>query len=52
MTQRPSRDLVSVIIPVFNRERLILDALDSVAAQTYRPIEIVVGGERRGGGIE
>lgn len=35
-------DLVSVIIPVHNREELILEALDSVKTQTYRPIELIV----------
>jgi glycosyltransferase involved in cell wall biosynthesis len=34
--------LVSVIIPAYNRERLIVEALDSVRAQTYRPIETLV----------
>ncbi|MEA3639821.1 MAG: glycosyltransferase family A protein [Lamprobacter sp.] len=34
--------LVSVIIPAFNRADVICDALESVAEQTYRPIEIVV----------
>ncbi len=34
--------LVSVVIPVFNRARLVLETLDTVAAQTWRPIELVV----------
>lgn len=33
--------LVSVVIPVFNRQDMVRRALDSVLAQTYRPIEIV-----------
>ncbi|KRP35427.1 MAG: hypothetical protein ABS34_11030 [Opitutaceae bacterium BACL24 MAG-120322-bin51] len=33
---------VSVIIPTFNRQEFILSALDSVFAQSYRPIEIIV----------
>ena len=32
----------SIIMPAFNRESLICEALDSVKAQTYRPIEIIV----------
>ncbi len=35
-------NLFSIIIPAFNRESLICQALDSVRAQTYRPIEIIV----------
>jgi glycosyltransferase involved in cell wall biosynthesis len=35
-------DLVSVILPVYNRERLVRDALNSVQRQTYRPIEVIV----------
>jgi glycosyltransferase involved in cell wall biosynthesis len=37
-----SEHLVSVIVPVFNREELVQRALDSVAAQTYRPVELIV----------
>jgi glycosyltransferase involved in cell wall biosynthesis len=34
--------LVSIIIPVFNGERFLPSALDSVFAQDYRPIEVIV----------
>lgn len=34
--------LVSVVIPTYNRANYLLDCLDSLAQQTYRPIEIVV----------
>lgn len=34
--------LVSVIIPVYNGELYLTEALDSVFAQDYRPIEVIV----------
>ena len=34
--------LASVIIPTYNAEKFIANALDSVFTQTYRPIEILV----------
>ena len=34
--------LVSVIIPTYNRSRLLVDSMKSVQTQTYRPIEIIV----------
>jgi glycosyltransferase involved in cell wall biosynthesis len=37
-----SSALVSVIIPVFNAERFLTEALDSVWAQQYGPLEVLV----------
>lgn len=37
-----SNPLVSVIIPVYNCEKFIPEALDSALAQTYSPLEIIV----------
>lgn len=34
--------LVSVVIPTYNREHMIVDALESVRRQSYRPLHIVV----------
>ena len=37
-----SSDLISIVIPTFNREKMITDALNTCINQTYRPIEIIV----------
>lgn len=34
--------LISCVVPLFNGERFIAEALDSILAQTYRPIELIV----------
>jgi glycosyltransferase involved in cell wall biosynthesis len=39
---RPGDEIVSVIIPVYNGERFLAEAIDSVFAQDYRPIEVIV----------
>ena len=41
-TARMQGALVSVIIPAYNGQEYIREAIESVLAQTYRPIEIVV----------
>ncbi len=35
-------DLVSTIIPVYNRPAMLREAVASVLAQTYRPIEVII----------
>ena len=39
---QPSNNIVTVVIPTFNRRDLIIEAIQSVKAQTYRPIELIV----------
>jgi glycosyltransferase involved in cell wall biosynthesis len=34
--------LVSVVVPTFNRSKLVVEAAESILAQTYRPIEIII----------
>ncbi len=34
--------LISCIVPVFNGERYLQEALDSIYQQTYRPVEVIV----------
>ncbi len=34
--------LVSVVIPAYNAEDFVADAIDSVLAQSYRPVEVLV----------
>ena len=34
--------LISCIVPVFNGERYLREAVDSIFAQTYRPLEIII----------
>lgn len=35
-------NVISTIIPVWNRARFLTEAVDSVLSQTYRPIEIII----------
>ncbi|WP_366521621.1 glycosyltransferase family A protein [uncultured Marinobacter sp.] len=39
---RKTSKLVSVIVPVYNRERLVSETIQSVPYQTYEPIEVIV----------
>lgn len=38
----PKNPAVSVIIPTYNRAQLLCEALDSVAAQTFRDYEVII----------
>ena len=36
------RHLISVVIPVFNAEAFLAEAIASILAQDYRPLEVIV----------
>jgi glycosyltransferase involved in cell wall biosynthesis len=38
----PKNPLVSVIIPVFNGQQFVREAIESVYSQTYKPVELIV----------
>lgn len=42
MTMAPAQGTFSVIVPTYNRASILIDALDSVRQQTWRPIELVI----------
>jgi glycosyltransferase involved in cell wall biosynthesis len=42
MKNKNSNPLISVLIPTYNRAKYIKQAIDSVTAQDYRPLEIIV----------
>jgi len=42
MSEEYEPGLVSVIIPTYNRAHFLVEAMDSVRAQTYRPVELIV----------
>jgi len=42
MNQEYQPQLVSVIIPTYNRGTALVESLDSVIKQTYRPIEVLI----------
>ena len=37
-----NKNLISAIIPVYNCERYLAEAIESVQAQTYRPVEVII----------
>ena len=37
-----NKNLISVIIPVYNCERYLAEAIESVLGQTYRPVEVII----------
>lgn len=38
----PSPPLISCVIPAFNSERYLAEAIGSILAQTYRPLQVIV----------
>ena len=39
----PSRELVSVLVPAYNHEHYVRECLEALAAQSHRPLELIIG---------
>lgn len=50
MTDLPGEPLVSVVMPVYNAERYLADALRSILGQTYPHFELIVADDGSGDG--
>lgn len=37
-----NREEISVVVPVFNRERIVVETLESIKQQTYRPLHLII----------
>ena len=46
------RQLISCIVPVFNGELYLAEALESILKQSYRPLEIIVADDGSTDGTE
>lgn len=42
MTTGGNKDCMTIVVPVFNRPVLVVRCLDSILAQTYRPLHVIV----------
>ena len=50
--QEKDAPLVSVVIPVYNNELYLSDALDSLVRQTYKKLEIILVDDASPGNVE
>jgi len=42
MTHTDPREILTIVIPVYNRANIVVRTLDSVASQTYRPLRLII----------
>lgn len=42
LTDKYTPGLISVVIPTYNRSVLLIDVLEALSAQTYRPLEVII----------
>jgi hypothetical protein len=49
--QRAVEALISCVVPVFNGERFLAEALDSILGQTYTKTEVIVADDGSTGGL-
>lgn len=43
---KQNRDLISVIVPVYNVEQYVIQCIESIINQTYKELEIILVDDR------